>query len=45
MNFPLFGKGQQTKHVKGNAILVADLMTEASGNIKNCWKLEVGSLV
>jgi hypothetical protein len=29
MNFLLFEKGQQTKHVKENEILVADLTTEA----------------
>jgi len=29
MKFLLFGKGQQTKHVKENEILVAEITTEA----------------
>ena len=45
MNFLLFGKGQQMKHVRENGILVADLMNETSGKMQSCWKLEVNSLV
>jgi len=39
MKLPLFGKGQQTKHVKENEILLADLTTAAWGKTQRCWKL------